>query len=1567
MKTRNYLLTLLTALLALGTFGQNVPCSVSINSVVSPGGDCNGVTATLTADGQGAFTYAINNDFDNNTAGVGWSSNITADFSEPCDPSHNGGGYMWMGNSAAHPRIIETASLDLSCGGQICFYLDFATQGNASPCEGIDLAGEGVYLEYSTNGGATWTTIEYFGPAGVGNTTGNGGTNAQMTSWNQYCYTIPPGAQTANTIIHWAQTGSSGIGNDHWGIDDVSITSVDCNPYWYDWSHLPPNVDDSNQVVTATQTTWYTVTYTNGTETCVDSVQIVVPPGPIADAGPDQTFCAGSPAITIGGNPVNTDNGATYAWTNGAGNGTIGGGDNGRVNVTPAATTTYDVSVTFNGCTSTDQMTVTVDNPPTASDPPPINVECIGDVPGANVNVVTDEADDFTVPPTVTHVGDVSNNQTCPEIITRTYRVTDGCGNYVDVNQTITVQDVTAPVFAAPPADVTVDCFGNVPAMTNLGWTDNCDGAGNVAGTDGALVGTTCNGTITRTWTYTDACGNTASVSQNITINDSQAPVLDPTPADVTVECPGDVPAMVNLGWTDNCDGAGTVAGMDVSDGMSCPETITRTWTYTDACGNTATTSQTITVIDTQAPVFVGVPGVTQVECAGDVPPMIALNYTDNCDPGGNVMGVDVSDGQTCPEVITRTWTYTDNCGNTGTASTTITIIDTQAPVLDPAPADVTVECIGDVPAMTNLNWTDNCDGAGTVAGTDTPIAGGNCGGTITRTWTYTDACGNVATATQTITVNDTQAPVLDPAPADVTVECIGDVPAMTNLNWTDNCDGAGVVAGTDGPLTGGACGGTITRTWTYTDACGNVATVTQTITVDDTTPPTGSNPATVNLLPGQPVPPADPLVVTDEADNCTAAPTVTHMGDVSDGMNCPETITRTYRITDDCGNFTDVIQLITIQDAIAPTASNPPTINVPCIANVPAPDPLVVTDEADNGGVPVVTWEDDNSDGLTCPETITRRYRVTDNCNNYIFVTQLIVVNVDTGPVVPADDASTVECISHAVQPAAPIVTDQCGNNIVPVITASADPNCEGTKTYTYTYTDCAGNIGVYNYTYTIDLNTAPVVPANMATNVDCITDIVVPTAPVVTDACGNNITPVMTENADPLCVGDKIYTFTYTDCAGNVSVYTYTYTINDNTPPTASNPAAIAVPGAMDVPVPDVTVVIDEADNCTTNPVVAWVNDVSDGNICNGEIITRTYSVTDDCGNSITVIQEITILATYPPIDAGPDQIICQGDGTSMTATNPWGMPMWWDNNYTDGSMTYPTASTMYTVTADNLGCISQDSAWIIVEELPVVSFIGDNLSGCIPTTVTFTNTSTTSSSLVDCIWDIEGGPTVNDCAGTTFTFTNAGLYDVTLTTTSINGCTNSVTYSDYIYIEDFPVAAFDISSTALSSINPVIELTNNSTGASTYSWNFGDGNGSTLENPTHTYSEELSGGVTIDLIVYSPLGCPDSTSASITIEEELIFYVPNTFTPDHDDFNETFQPVFHSGYDPFDFTLTIFNRWGEIIFESHDANIGWDGSYGGRTGIVSDGVYTWKIEFKTTANDERKMVTGHVNVIR
>ncbi|PWL30358.1 MAG: hypothetical protein DCO96_05090, partial [Fluviicola sp. XM-24bin1] len=793
---------------------------------------------------------------------------------------------------------------------------------------------------------------------------------------------------------------------------------------------------------------------------------------------------------------------------------------------------------------------------------------------------------------------------------------------------------------------------------------------------------------------------------------------MDPTPADVTVECIGDVPAMINLGWTDNCDGTGTVTGTDVSDGQTCPETITRTWTYTDACGNTATTSQTITVIDTQAPVFNAAPAAVAVECIGDVPAMTDLGWTDNCDGSGTVTGSDVSDGQTCPETITRTWTYTDGCGNTSSTTQTITVIDTQAPVFAAPPANVTVECAGDVPAMTNLGWTDNCDGAGSVAGTDVSD-GLTCPETITRTWTYTDACGNVATVSQTIIVDDTTPPTAsNPATTIVPGGPVPPVDVTVVNDEADNCTANPTVTFVSESSDNNPCPETITRIYEVTDDCGNSIQVTHLIVITDPIMPTGTAPGPITVECIGDVPAADPLLITDEADN-QGVPTVAHVGDVSNGQTCPETITRTYSITDVCGNQITVDQIITVQDITAPVmAAAPADVTVECIGDVPAMTNLGWTDNCDGAGTVIGT---DVSNGQTCPEIITRTWTYTDACGNTASTSQTITVIDTQAPVFAAPPADiTIDCIGGLLSGNALVWTDNCdgAGAALPTDGPLVGGTCGGTITRTWTYTDACGNTATVTQTITVNDNQAPVMAAAPANaTYQCIGDVPAIADVGWTDNCDGAGTVMGTEVSDGQSCPETITrTWTYTDNCGNTSTVSQTIIVDDTTPPTASNPTPISVPGANDVPNPDPTVVTNEADNCTPNPVVAWVSDVSDGNVCNGEIITRTYSITDDCGNQTLVTQEITILATPAPIDAGNDTLICLGETVTIVASNPWNAQLTWSPQVPQGPFS-PTQTTTYTVTADNEGCISSDQITVTVEAPPIVSFAGDVLSGCAP----------------------------------------------------------------------------------------------------------------------------------------------------------------------------------------------------------------------------------------------------------
>ena len=467
-----------------------------------------------------------------------------------------------------------------------------------------------------------------------------------------------------------------------------------------------------------------------------------------------------------------------------------------------------------------------------------------------------------------------------------------------------------------------------------------------------------CPITIIRTYTVTDACGNSSTAQQTITIDDTTAPTVTGTLTPISVEgcTAADRPAATltlaylrgaGLTITDACgDGGLTVTSSDGAPSGSCPITITRTYTVTDACGNSSTAQQTITIDDTTAPTVTGTLTPISVEgcTAADRPAATltlaylrgaGLTITDACGDGGlTVTSSDGAPSGSCPITITRTYTVTDACGNSSTAQQTITIDDTTAPTVTGTLAPISVEgcTAADRPAATltlaylrgaGLTITDACgDGGLTVTSSD-GAPSGSCPITIIRTYTVTDACGNSSTAQQTITIDDTTAPTVTGTLAPISVEgcTAADRPAATltlaylrgaGLTITDACgDGGLTVTSSDGAPSG-SCPITITRTYTVTDACGNSSTAQQTITIDDTTAPTVTGtlaPISVEGCTAADRPAATltlaylrgaGLTITDACGD--GGLTVTSSDGAPSG-SCPITITRTYTVTDACGN----------------------------------------------------------------------------------------------------------------------------------------------------------------------------------------------------------------------------------------------------------------------------------------------------------------------------------------------------------------------------------------------------------------------------------------------------------------------------------------------------------------------------------------------------------------------------------------------------------------------------------------------------------------------------------------
>ena len=197
-----------------------------------------------------------------------------------------------------------------------------------------------------------------------------------------------------------------------------------------------------------------------------------------------------------------------------------------------------------------------------------------------------------------------------------------------------------------------------------------------------------------------------------------------------------------------------------------------------------------------------------------------------------------------------------------------------------------------------------------------------------------------------------------------------------------------------------------------------------------------------------------------------------------------------------------------------------------------------------------------------------------------------------------------------------------------------------------------------------------------------------------------------------------------------------------------------------------------------------------------------------------------------------------------------------------------------------------------------------------------------------------------------------------------TDANNCSDSVQTT--VIVHPNPQAGLLADPMLTTSDVPHITFDNTSVGGSSFVLNVGDGSFydffDTQIEHSYPYAE---GDYYVQLHVVNEFGCTDSVQLLIQIKGAEIYYVPNTFTPDSDEHNNTFFPVFTSGYDPEQFEMTIYNRWGEEIFKLIDSNEYWDGTYKGVK--CTEGTYIWKINYIIPDTKESKTISGHVTLLR
>ncbi|MEP6795454.1 MAG: gliding motility-associated C-terminal domain-containing protein [Saprospiraceae bacterium] len=674
-------------------------------------------------------------------------------------------------------------------------------------------------------------------------------------------------------------------------------------------------------------------------------------------------------------------------------------------------------------------------------------------------------------PGAVISFSDATNLNLCGEgTITRTWAAMDCAGNSaLQVTQTVIIE--FEPFDTIPSTSSETDCYFNIVLPVPPSVTDNCGILINPTGPIESEM-PSCEGNITYIWTYTDCEGNSQEYVHTVTIEFQPFPAFIQTSE--TVNCVNEIVVPSPPSMNDNCGNSIIPIGPIVSSPPLCEGNISYSWTYTDCEGNSQDYVHTVTI---EYDSFPSISSTSEtVACVNAIVVPTPPSVNDNCGNPITPSGPIISGSPTCEGTITYIWTYTDCEGNIQNYIHTVII---EVEPFDPISATFdTIDCYANLILPSPPVVFDNCGEILTPTG---PVESGivSCASDLIFTWTYLDCKGNSQDYIHTVTINDTIPPTAS-NPASVIVQCIEDVAIpdiSVIIDEEDNCTGSIIVAFV-GDIVTGNCPKNIIRTYSISDACGNQILVTQSIAINDDISPVASIPPAINVECISDVPAPDITIVTDVTDNCTGPITVVFQNDVSNGAKCPEIISRTYTMTDVCGNTNSVIQMITILDDILPTASNPAPINLlGCNATVPAPDVNVVTDELDNCGILSVSFINDSSSLAGCNETIVRTYRITDSCLNAINVIQIISRTFDTIlPVfdfIPAD--LVVECVA-VVPPMIPLAyTDNCSQGgIVPGIESGPSGN-PPTIVRTWTVTDDCGNATIATQLIFIDLTLIP------------------------------------------------------------------------------------------------------------------------------------------------------------------------------------------------------------------------------------------------------------------------------------------------------------------------------------------------------------------------------------------------------------------------------------------------------------------------------------------------------------
>lgn len=624
----------------------------------------------------------------------------------------------------------------------------------------------------------------------------------------------------------------------------------------------------------------------------------------------------------------------------------------------------------------------------------------------------------------------------------------------------------------------------------------------------------TCPTVITRTFSVGSACLASVNVTQQITINDTTLPTAS-NPANITTE-DAEFPAPDTTVVTDATDNCGDVVVAFVNDSepaiAGCIESIVRTYSVTDTCGNMITVTQNIIRNTSGDPVLP-----TLADVVGTCSATVTIpSATDGC--GSPVLGT-TTDPLQYDEEGTYTVTFSFDFGNGDVQTATQTVIvDADATPSAPVLETITAECIAVVPAPTVI---DTCTAA-VITGTTNDVVKFSAEGTYTINWTFDYGNGVTVTAPQTVILDDVTDPAI-PTLAPLTAECSISVSAPTT---TDNC--VGTVTGTTTDPTTYNVAGTYTITWTFDDGNGNAVTADQQVTVTTTGEFTAPTLTTVT---------AQCSIVVDApsaSDSCGTAVLGTTTDPVS--FSAQGTYTINWSFTNAEGVTVTAQQTVIVDDTTDPgVLGTIDPLTSECSITVTAPVAL------DNcaGEITGTT-----TSPLTYNElgTYTIVWTFDDGNGNVITREQSVTVNDLTDPIQPTLPTITEAC---SVSVTAPVTTDNCAGDITGTTSDPTSYATEGTYTITWTFTDPSGNNVTANQTVIVTpaavITLQASAPCNAADQGIESIDLAamlpagIPTGGIWTDV--DNSGALQGTNFEPVGVAVGSYTIRYTVLDGTCS----------------------------------------------------------------------------------------------------------------------------------------------------------------------------------------------------------------------------------------------------------------------------------------------------------------------------------------------------------------------------------------------------------------------------------------------